>query len=209
MPALGSAIGRLPFTPGGSLTRTISAQVRDDGAGRGGRGDVATQDTRDRRRQRGDRRHTARHGLAVADACAAEGESLTFTVSPGTASSQEAEAEVVTARDLTFTVSPGTASGRTVTVDWTTAAGIAFAAHGDYDSASGTLTFKARETAKTVTVTTVDDSEEQTFTVTLTNTGNAVNDDATATGTINDDDPPVTVAFGASSCPSTTGAWSR
>lgn len=84
----------------------------------------------------------------------------------------------------------------------------ACAAEGE-DSASGTLTFKAGETAKTVTVTAVDDSEEQTFTVILTNTGNAVNDDATAEGTINDDDPPVTVAFGASSCPSTTGARSR
>ena len=92
--------------------------------------------------------------------------------------------------NATFTVRLSTASGRTVTVDWATSDGTATAG-ADYTTGSGTLTFAAGETEKTfdvaVTGDTVDEPDE-TYTVTLSNAGNASISDATATGTITDDD---------------------
>ena len=89
-----------------------------------------------------------------------------------------------------FTVSLSTASGRTVTVDWATSDGTATAG-ADYTAGNGALTFAAGDTSKTfdvaVTGDTVDEDDE-TFTVTLSNAGNASIADATATGTITDDD---------------------
>ena len=106
-------------------------------------------------------------GLTIADASATEGGSLAFTVS----------------------VTP--VSGRAVTVDWATSDGTAKSA--DYTAASGSLTFAAGDTTKTVTVSTTEDTlyeEDETFTVTLSNSGNALIGDGTATGTIEDDDEP-------------------
>ena len=64
----------------------------------------------------------------------------------------------------------------------------------DYTATSGTLTFAAGETSRTVAVTVLDDSvdeQSETFTLTLSNAsgGNAYIADATATGTIENDDP--------------------
>ena len=92
--------------------------------------------------------------------------------------------------NATFTVSLSTESGWTVTVDWATSDGTATAG-ADYTAGSGTLTFAAGETEKTfdvaVTGDTVDEPDE-TYTVTLSNAGNASIPDATGTGTITDDD---------------------
>ena len=92
--------------------------------------------------------------------------------------------------NATFTVRLSTASGRTVTVDWATSDGTATAG-ADYTTGSGTLTFAGGETEKTfdvaVTGDTVDEPDE-TFTVTLSNAEHASITDATATGTITDDD---------------------
>ena len=108
--------------------------------------------------------------LAVDDAAVTEGDSGTV--------------------NATFTASLSTESGRTVTVDWTTSDGTATAG-ADYSAGSGTLTFAAGDTEKTfdvaVTGDTMDEADE-TFTVTLSNAGNASIPDATATGTITDDD---------------------
>ena len=100
---------------------------------------------------------------------------------------------------MTFEVTLSEASDDVVTVDWTTSSETA-ETPADYQAESGTLTFAAGETVQTLTVTiindTVDEEEEETFTVTLTNAVNAGIEDASATGTITDDDvPAVRVSF--------------
>ena len=125
-------------------------------------------------------------GLTIADASAAEGGSLALTVS----------------------LTP--VSGRAVTVDWATSDGTAKSA--DYTAASGSLTFAAGDTTKTVTVSTTEDTlyeEDETFTVTLSNPGNALIGDASATGTIADDDgtpSSLTVSFEKDTHPTAEGA---
>ena len=112
--------------------------------------------------------------LSVADAEAAEGATLAFTV----------------------TLTPA-ASGE-VTVDWATADGTATAGS-DYTAASGTLTFAAGETEKSVEVAaTADDAEEapETLTLTLSNPTGARLGDGEATGTVSDPGPaPLTGSF--------------
>ena len=87
-----------------------------------------------------------------------------------------------------------------VSVDYATSDGTATAG-ADYTAASGTLAFKAGETAKTVDVAVLDDAEaedEETFLLTLSKPSGATLANATATGTIAANDapnPPVAVAF--------------
>ena len=105
--------------------------------------------------------------------------------------------------DMTFTVTLSESSDEVVRVDWDTSDGTATAPD-DYAAAtSRELTIEANEMTQTFTVAIVnddvDESEEETFTVTLSNAVNADLGDATATGTITDDDvPSVTVSFGSS-----------
>ena len=114
--------------------------------------------------------------VSVSDASAAEGDSVVFTVSLSAA------------------------SDRQVTVDYATSGGTATSGT-DFTAESGTLTFAANETSKTLSVATTDDSvdeENETFTLTLTSPTNATLDDATATGTIRDNDTtatPLTASF--------------
>ena len=94
---------------------------------------------------------------------------------------------------LAFAVTLSRAASETVTVDWATSDGTATAGS-DYTAGSGTLTFAAGETEKTVSVSVLDDSIDEgheTFTFTLSNAsgGNAWLKDATATGTIENSDP--------------------
>ena len=100
---------------------------------------------------------------------------------------------------MIFDVTLSEASDDVVTVDWTTSSDTAETPT-DYQAESGTLTFPAGEIVQTLTVTInndmVDEEEEETFTVTLTNAVNATIEDASATGTITDDDvPSVHVSF--------------
>ena len=100
---------------------------------------------------------------------------------------------------MVFEVTLSEASDDVVTVDWTTSSDTAETPT-DYQAESGTLTFPAGEIVQTLTVTInndmVDEEEEETFTVTLTNAVNATIEDASATGTITDDDvPSVRVSF--------------
>ena len=77
-----------------------------------------------------------------------------------------------------------------MTVDWATADGTATAGE-DYTAASGTLTFSAGETEKTVTVAVLDDAHDEgseTLALTLSNPSGAWLSDATATGTIRNTD---------------------
>ena len=85
-----------------------------------------------------------------------------------------------------FTVTLDEAATDTVTVDYATSDGTADAGD-DYTAKSGTLTFDAGETSKTVSVSIADDTEnesDETFTVTLSNASGADLGTKTATGTI-------------------------
>jgi hypothetical protein len=90
-----------------------------------------------------------------------------------------------------FTVSLDTPQLAPVTVDFTTGDGTA-TAPSDYAATSGTLTFAAGETAKTVTVQVNGDTGKEpneTFNLNLANaTGNATIADGQAVGTIVNDD---------------------
>ena len=115
-----------------------------------------------------------------------------------------APAQAKEGESLTFTVTLSAESGREVTVDWTTASeallGDSATSGTDFTAGTGTLTFTPRttgvdqvsgETAKTFTVATTDDTDvedDETFTVTLSNPSNATISDATAKGTIENDD---------------------
>ena len=93
-----------------------------------------------------------------------------------------------------FLVTLSRTSTGTVTVDYDTADGTATAGD-DYTSTSGTLTFAPGEASKTIRVPTVEDTAQEqteTFTVTLASPGGATIQDGSATGTITDDDGPVT-----------------
>ena len=119
------------------------------------------------------------------------------TVSASDGSASEGDA-------VEFTVSLSAASSQQVTVQYATSGGTA-ASGTDFTAASGTLTFVANETSKTVSVSTTNDSldeENETFTLTLSSPTHATLGDATATGTINDDDdgpPTVSVSDGSAS----------
>nr|WP_246345527.1 Calx-beta domain-containing protein [endosymbiont of Lamellibrachia barhami] len=92
---------------------------------------------------------------------------------------------------ITLTVDRTGGSDGTVTVDYATADGTATAA-GDYTAISGTLTFLDGELSKTLTLTPTSDTTwepSETFTLTLSNPVDAALGLATATATINDDDP--------------------
>ena len=110
--------------------------------------------------------------LSVADAQASEGESLTFVV----------------------TLEP--AANAPVTVAYATADGSATAGS-DYAAASGTLSFKAGESEKTVAVTLATDSVpegSETLTLTLASPSGATIGDNEATGTVTDPAPPALTA---------------
>ena len=94
--------------------------------------------------------------------------------------------------NATFTVALSAASSQTVTVNYATANGTATAGS-DYTAASGTLTFTAGQTSKTVTVPVAGDTaieSNETFTVNLTGPTNATLADGQAVGTILNDDFP-------------------
>ena len=95
--------------------------------------------------------------------------------------------------DIEFTITLSKATGEELTVDYATADGTASEGN-DFTATSGTVTFAASETSRTVSVPTADDTadeEDETFTLTLSSPTNATLDDATATGTIEDDDEPL------------------
>ena len=141
--------------------------------------------------------------------CTADNRPLSASVSAtvvGPLSLSVADASATEADDATvdFTVTLSRASSADVTVDYATSDGTATAG-ADYTDTSGTLTFAAGETAKTVAVPVLDDAtdeDDETLTLTLSNAsggGGVSLDDATATGTIADDDEasaqPLTASF--------------
>jgi hypothetical protein len=99
----------------------------------------------------------------------------------------------------TFTVTLSQAASGTVTVNYATASGTATSGV-DFQPASGTLTFLAGETSKTIQVNVVGDTadeNDETFTVNLSApTGGAAIADGQGVGTILDDDPPSQLSIG-------------
>ncbi|MBS3789154.1 hypothetical protein KGY79_13290 [Candidatus Bipolaricaulota bacterium] len=91
-----------------------------------------------------------------------------------------------------FTVELSEPAESEITVKYTTTDGSAISSQGDYESASGTLTFSPGETQKTITVQTLEDDEEEVdenFFVDLSDpTGPATIDDPRGIGTILDDE---------------------
>ena len=99
---------------------------------------------------------------------------------------------------ITFTVTLDEAASGSVTVDYATSDATADAGD-DYTTTSGTLTFNAGTTSKTISVSIDDDVEnesDETFTVTLSNASGADLGTSTATGTIqNRRVEPLTTSF--------------
>ena len=110
---------------------------------------------------------------------------------PGTLpqlSIEDASAEEGDAVQFTVTLTGN--SNQNVTVDFQTGDGTARAGS-DYNQSSGTLTFTASDTTRTISVVTIEDTireEDESFSVTLSNPAGATLADDTATGTITDDD---------------------
>ena len=116
--------------------------------------------------------------------------SVTFRVVLPALSVADAGAEEGTDETIDFAVTLDAASRGRVTVDYATSDGTAKAG-ADYTAKSGTLTFEAGETAKTVSVPVLDDSHDEdseTLTLTLSNPSGATIADGTATGTITNTD---------------------
>ncbi len=121
---------------------------------------------------------------------AVEGEPVQFN---GPAALSVADARVEEAEDavLAFAVTLDRAASGTLTVDYATSDGTATAGE-DYTATSGTLSFQAGDTEKTITVAVLDDDHnegEETVTLTLSNASGARTADASATGTIENRDP--------------------
>ena len=141
--------------------------------------------------------------LSPSPACGAAGavcteDGRTFTTAlatriqgpPGLAVA-DAEVEEAANASLAFAVTLSRAPSGGVTVDYATSDGTATAGS-DYTSTSGTLTFAAGETEKTVSVPVLDDAHDEgseTLTLTLSNPSGAYLADGSATGTINNSDP--------------------
>ena len=133
-------------------------------------------------------------------------ESVTVTIIEGDTSvlSIDGAGAAEDGGQVVFTVAISAAAGSNVTVDYATSDGTA-TAPADYTDTSGTLTFPPNSvTSQTVSVTVIDDTddeaEEETFTLTLSNAEGASlaggGTTLTATGTIGDnDDPAVTANF--------------
>ena len=164
-----STSGALTFAAG-EVTKTISVPITDDTEDDGGETVTLTLSNAS--------------GADLDDATATgtindDDESLP-TVSVSDASAAEGDA-------VAFTVSLSAATSRQVTVEYATSGGTATSGT-DFSAESGTLTFAANETSKTVSVATTDDSadeDDETFTLTLSSPANATLGDAAATGTIN------------------------
>ena len=95
--------------------------------------------------------------------------------------------------DMVFTVTLDAASGLAVTVDYAVDASSTATAGTDFTDLSGTLSFAAGETSKSITVAVTGDEVDEpneTVVLKLSNAGNASIATATASGTITDDDDP-------------------
>ena len=103
----------------------------------------------------------------------------------------DASVEEAAGASLAFVVTLSRSASGTVTVDYSTADGSAQAGV-DYTAATGTLSFHAGESSKTIPVAVLDDAHdegEETLTLTLSNVSGGRLTDSEATGTIKNRDP--------------------
>ena len=132
---------------------------------------------------------------AAGAVCTEDGRTFTTALAAriqGPSGLEVADAEVEEAANATlaFAVTLSRAASDSVTVDYATSDGSATAGS-DYTAASGTLTFAAGETGKTIPVPVLDDAHNEgseTLTLTLSNPSGAYLADGTATGTITNTD---------------------
>jgi len=175
--------GTLTFTPGGSTTQSVTVAIVDD---------TTTEPS-----------ETFSLDLSNASgAVVSSGQGLgtitdndvTPTLSIAAADANKAEGTGTAATPFTFTVTRSGSSTGTASVNWTvTGTGTAASAN-DFASGvfpSGTISFAAGETSKTITVNVAADSlkeKNEKFRVTLSGSANATLGTATADGTIVNDD---------------------
>ncbi len=110
-----------------------------------------------------------------------------------------------------FTVTLSAVSGQTVSVNYATADGTA-TQPADYTSTSGTLTFTAGQTSRTITVPVIGETvpeANETFFVNLSGATNATIADNQGLGTITNDDVPVTVSPGTLPASTVAAAYSQ
>ncbi len=127
--------------------------------------------------------------------CTGDGRPLSHALSasvrgPAAMSVSDARVEEAAGAAVAFAVTLSRAASDRVTVDYRTRDGSAQAGE-DYEAASGTLTFSAGESSKTIEVAVLDDAHdegEETFTLALSNASGAWLEDAEATGTIENAD---------------------
>ena len=128
--------------------------------------------------------------------CTKDGRALSNTISatvrgPVGIAVADAHVEEDAGAVLAFAVTLTRAASRALTVDYATSDGSAQAGV-DYTAASGTLTFQAGESSKTVEVSVLDDAHdegEETLTLTLSSASGGLLTDGEATGTIENRDP--------------------
>ena len=123
--------------------------------------------------------------------CRSSSAAATTVQSPGALLVSDARVEEAFGAAMAFVVTLSRAPSDKVTVDYATRDGSARAGE-DYTAASGTLTFEAGESSKTVEVGVLDDAHdegEETFVLALSNVSGARLEDADATGTIENTDP--------------------
>ena len=132
---------------------------------------------------------------AAPGVCTADGRKLggglqVLIAGPAVLSVADAAVDEAEGATLDFVVTLSRARNEATTVDYATSDGTATAGL-DYTAESGTLSFAAGETAKTVEVAVLDDSHDEgaeTMTLTLSNPSGARLGEASATGTINNTD---------------------
>ncbi|MBD8524602.1 Calx-beta domain-containing protein [Pseudomarimonas arenosa] len=110
-------------------------------------------------------------------------------------------------KSIAFTVALSHASSSAISVDWATVNGTAVAP-ADYAAGSGTLTFSAGQTSRTITRSVVTDSidePDESFLIRLSNPVNAGIADAEAQGSIIDDDAAPSLSIDSGGCSVTEG----
>ncbi|MBK6998543.1 MAG: M10 family metallopeptidase C-terminal domain-containing protein [Rhodoferax sp.] len=130
---------------------------------------------------------------AASELEALSGTSLTLSISPTSSTITEGDTG---SQSLSFTITLSAASANTVTVNYATANGTATAGS-DYTATSGTLSFAAGETSRTITVPVLGDKtaeSSETFTLALSSpSGATLGSAASATTTILDNDSTTTL----------------
>ena len=133
----------------------------------------------------------AQHAVCATDGGMLEGGAQAVIPGPAMLSVADARVDENRGAALDFVVSLTRSRNEATTVEYATSDGTARAGE-DYTAASGTLTFAANETSRTVSVTVLDDVHdegEETLTLRLSNASGSQVADGEATGTIANRDP--------------------